>query len=219
MRRFVLISILFCATAFTALYLPASTLGALQASNPVLAGFTENCENKPKTCWYGIVPGETTVLAAHTILISLGFQFEEIVRRDRENRMMSYSNEDYQCLAEIHTGIRVSEFNSITLRCDNLRLGDFIPILGDPQTFFLRGWSFEDEKILISMEFIAKDKHRCLNTLPTGKIEYFSLGSKSLLIHPTGSPQQDFSWHGFIPYADYVKLYDFPSCEVINMLP
>ena len=78
---------------------------------------------------------------------------------------------------------------------------------------------FEDEKILIGMEFIAEDKHRCLNTLPIGKIGYFSLGAKSLLLHTDYSDQQEFLWHGFMPYANYVKLHDFPSCKMVNMLP
>ena len=83
---------------------------------------------------------------ANTILINLGFQFEEIVRRDRETRMLSYSNEGYQCLAKIYTDARVISVDSITLRCDHMRLGDFINLLGDPQTFFLRGWSLKTKK-------------------------------------------------------------------------
>jgi hypothetical protein len=219
MNRFLLVCSLFCTTFLAALYLPVSALGIPQVSNPALAGFTQGCENNSKTCWYGILPGVTTIIEANTILINLRFQFEEIERRDRETWMVSYTNEGYHCLAKVYTDAQMSSVDSITLRCDHMQLGDFIPILGNPQTFFLRGWSFEDEKILISMEFISEDKHRCLNTMPTGKIEYFSLGSKSLLIHTDYTDQQEFLWHGFIPYERYVRLYDFPSCEVINMLP
>ncbi|MBI5666454.1 MAG: hypothetical protein HZC41_00480 [Chloroflexi bacterium] len=46
----------------------ARAFGRLQPPNPALAGFTEGCEGKPPPCWYGIVPGKTSVEAAQRLL-------------------------------------------------------------------------------------------------------------------------------------------------------
>lgn len=46
---------------FLVLAIVARALGSTQPPNPALRGFVEGCEDKPQPCWYGIVPGVTTV--------------------------------------------------------------------------------------------------------------------------------------------------------------
>jgi hypothetical protein len=46
----------------------AKAVGTLQPPNPALEGFTAGCEDKPFLCWYGIVPGVTSVEEGHELL-------------------------------------------------------------------------------------------------------------------------------------------------------
>ncbi len=49
-------------------------IGEIQPPNPALAGFNEGCEGKPQPCWYGIVPGVTTMREAKQISTQAVFQ-------------------------------------------------------------------------------------------------------------------------------------------------
>jgi hypothetical protein len=52
----------------------AVMIGQRQPLNPILAGFSTPCENRSMPCWYGIVPGETTVAETQRIVTELGFE-------------------------------------------------------------------------------------------------------------------------------------------------
>src|SRR5690554_275096 len=45
---------------FFGLTLTSRALGETQPLHPALRGFSEECEDKPQPCWYGIMPGVTT---------------------------------------------------------------------------------------------------------------------------------------------------------------
>src|SRR5689334_13677459 len=55
---------------FVALVLLMNTLGGTQPIHPALRGFIEGCEDIPQPCWYGIVPGVTTLEDAKRSIIS-----------------------------------------------------------------------------------------------------------------------------------------------------
>ena len=42
-------------------------VGKTQPANTALQGFTEGCAGTPQPCWYGIVPGVTTVAESHEV--------------------------------------------------------------------------------------------------------------------------------------------------------
>ncbi len=48
------------AVFFLLLNVAASMVGGMQAPNPTLKGFTQDCDGHLQPCWYGIVPGITT---------------------------------------------------------------------------------------------------------------------------------------------------------------
>jgi hypothetical protein len=81
MPRFVL-ALTLTLTAFTfVLALTSSAWGGTQPPHPALRGFVEGCEGVPQPCWYGIVPGETSLRDTINILTGLGHTPSEEVRQ------------------------------------------------------------------------------------------------------------------------------------------
>jgi hypothetical protein len=204
---------------FAGLISAANTVGALRLPNFAITGFTRGCEDRPKTCWYGIVPGLTTMGDADSIFVRLGFIFEEKEYTDRATLVLSYSNARHNCFAQIYTDLEMTDLDRLNVSCSNTFLGDYISLFGEADLFYLPGWSFEGEKVLIHMKYSPQEKDRCLDTMPTGKIVQFTIGSKPLLVLPNLNTENTLSWHGFMPYRRYVDLYDFYSCKTLTMLP
>jgi hypothetical protein len=74
MPRFLLKFLLLITFTLTATNLAARALGSTQPPNPILRGFTEDCEGKPQPCWYGIMPSVTTTEAGKKILDAVGYK-------------------------------------------------------------------------------------------------------------------------------------------------
>jgi len=62
----------------TLISLVARSLGSIQPSNPIMSGFTEDCERQPQPCWYGIVPGVTSMAEVKQRLLSKGYAVDSI---------------------------------------------------------------------------------------------------------------------------------------------
>src|ERR1041385_1919203 len=62
--------IFFC--SFIALSIMARALGSMLPPNSTLLGFTEGCQGQTQPCWYGIVPGVTTVKEALQVMAFAG---------------------------------------------------------------------------------------------------------------------------------------------------
>ncbi|NWG16744.1 MAG: hypothetical protein HXY41_08925, partial [Chloroflexi bacterium] len=75
MTRFLLIPMSLLLVVFAALSAAARAVGTWQPPNPVLTGFIADCEDKPQPCWYGIVPGVTTMHEARTVLSNQDYHF------------------------------------------------------------------------------------------------------------------------------------------------
>lgn len=58
MIRLIIRSTLTLMLAFTTSILTVAIIGNLKPVSPYLAGFVSNCEEKPRLCWYGIVPAK-----------------------------------------------------------------------------------------------------------------------------------------------------------------
>src|SRR5262245_5873722 len=59
---------------FGILSLATRALGAGQPPNPALAGFSEDCENLPQPCWFGILPGFTNMGGVARQMDKLGYK-------------------------------------------------------------------------------------------------------------------------------------------------
>jgi hypothetical protein len=109
----------------------AKAVGALQPPNPALRGFVEGCEHKPQPCWYGIVPGITTVQQAIPILnhIQMPYRIASLEYRNSIN----YS---VPCRVMLEQPARPNTaLQSITLEgCqDYLAFENVLAVLGSPQ--------------------------------------------------------------------------------------
>ncbi|HEX2905512.1 MAG TPA: hypothetical protein VHO69_01530 [Phototrophicaceae bacterium] len=138
---------------FAVLNVTARAIGTLQPPNPVLAGFTEGCEDKPQPCWYGITsfPAElrTTEAEALHILAALGYSVEitsdfssGIHRIVLETNHLTGSD----CRVVLTTAymwvnndpdeqdIYVQDFALVD--CEFLLLGDLLGVLNGPSVFY-----------------------------------------------------------------------------------
>jgi hypothetical protein len=87
------------------LVIAARIIGNMQPPNPIMNGFAAGCENQPPPCWYGIVPGTTSVESGNKIVSTLHLSCE---------------------IALIYDGY-TQVILSLTLRkCQNLHFGDLI---------------------------------------------------------------------------------------------
>lgn len=123
MIRLLLKSILIFTLTFTAFSLAARVLGSTQPPNPALEGFTVGCEGKPQPCWYGIMPGVTTVEEAKQMLIAKGYPF--LINGHFNNPM-----ELGRCHVRIYSDTNILQYAHIT-NCVN-KLGNVIAFLGWP---------------------------------------------------------------------------------------
>ena len=119
-----------------ALSLIACAIGTTQRSNPALRGFTEGCKDKPQPCWYGIVPGVTTMGESAKQLIGQFFQ---------PTSSFTYTppNNKEQCEASLWSpsGWDNEIVQRLTLHCDEITLEEIIRSFGEPQGIIIQGYA------------------------------------------------------------------------------
>jgi hypothetical protein len=94
---------------FPVLSLAARVLGSTQPPNPALRGFTEGCEDKPQPCWYGIVPGVTTVEQAKSLFAEQGYTVREFRDEGHDAVSMSARLLKPQAACEIQAWGKISD--------------------------------------------------------------------------------------------------------------
>lgn len=62
---------------FALLNTAARALGSSHPPSPILNGFIDGCAAHPQPCWYGILPGKTTIAEASAIIEGLGYSLEQ----------------------------------------------------------------------------------------------------------------------------------------------
>jgi hypothetical protein len=90
-------------------------LGNRQAIHPALRGFTEGCEEAFFSCWYGVIPNETTLEEATTTI----------------------GNTDHDCESVFYYYTTDIVEEMALVGCANLRLGDVIDTFGEPVFFHM----------------------------------------------------------------------------------
>src|SRR5690349_20391817 len=73
---FKLVLVITC--GFTLIGFIARIWGDTQLPNPLLRGFTQDCDDQPQPCWYGIVPGVTTTSEVKKDLLRSGYTVNSI---------------------------------------------------------------------------------------------------------------------------------------------
>ncbi len=123
---------LFVTPVLTITILAARLLGGTQPPNAVLSGFNDECENQPQPCWYGIVPGITTIDQAKTHLLNAGYSIDSTSTLQFS---AAKSTENDCQKAVILFDKRVKQIN--ILLCETVVLGDFVRRFNQPQYVIL----------------------------------------------------------------------------------
>jgi hypothetical protein len=107
-----------------------------QPPNPMMIGFADGCEGKPRPCWHGVVPGITHVEAALQRFEDLAFSVSQRVspQPGQNAYFIPDPRNDPGCV----TILMPSANNSTILRliCPGLRLGDIMTAFGAPDTAY-----------------------------------------------------------------------------------
>jgi hypothetical protein len=132
LRFYLCLSVIFI-LMFTLCGVALSAFGATQPINPALRGFVEGCEGIPQPCWYGIMPGVTTVQEADTTLQNRDFQRDPTLRYTT-----TYTSSRESCSFQVDVA-----FNDVNVDylhiflCSGLQVGDVLAALdGKPDTIW-----------------------------------------------------------------------------------
>jgi hypothetical protein len=225
LNRFNLKLIVTLAIAFVALALAARALGGTQPPNPALRGFVEGCEDKPQPCWYGIVPGVTTMQNAIQAMPDQVYSQinEGVLPFGGSGYYSNYHSTSSNCVISIRhyvngdsqQMIKTDTVDEIMISdCQSLVLSDLIDVIGDPEGIQTGSTRMGGQAMVI------------MNNASTlvGTIDFSSpsVAVNTLFIFPTETfataPQ---NWHGFQTIESYCHFDDviFPPCKCQPCLP
>jgi hypothetical protein len=205
------------ASALFVLFIAAATaVGAHQPLPRALIGFTQDCENVPQPCWYGIVPGTPWQGKDAQILQNLGcapiHRAEDYLGRQDFTFTCGSSNP----VSEALIGLEHEPLNDldtppiayIGLRLKGIMVGDFAALTGQPLGINPADPGSED------LFFIFN--HRIFSYLPDGGRSLDVRDSTTfVLLYAEGEedPMRVFAWHGFLPRWRYCQLEpDYNQC-------
>ena len=205
MSRFLLKLALFITFMLTITCLAARAFGSTQALNPALRGFTEGCENQPQPCWYGIVPGITTMEELKKNLDAMGSNVHVLTIDD--NLIISPISQPCNAHIAHHSSlVRVIQIRD----CDQLTLGGLVNVIDEPELIGSTGGLFFMEgKLSATVQFKHTIGESCVSYTP------YSLLSDIEMYSPINKPSNHF-WKGFKPYWWYVSYFGIASCDVMR---
>ncbi len=156
-------------------------------------GRSEAC---PLPCWNGIRTGEMSVDAANHILFSQGYEMQNSMTDRNHNFYISPTGS--RCTVELgHQVARVIETHLSD--CPNLRLGDVIAALGQPESLLPHSLTFRFAR---GMAHLRLRIDPCVDRLTAFSEVMFVRFSRM----PDTSPYE-VPWQGFIPAWRYEHLY------------
>ncbi len=118
--------------ALTITILVARMFGSTQPPNSFVSGFNDNCEYQAQPCWYGIIPGTTTIDQAKTDLLNAGYSIDSTSTL----QLSATKPTDNDCQKTIILfDSRVKQIN--ILLCETVVLGDFVRQFNQPEYIIL----------------------------------------------------------------------------------
>ncbi|MEO8608336.1 MAG: hypothetical protein ABI690_10660 [Chloroflexota bacterium] len=186
----------------------AKAVGALQPLNPALRGFVEGCEGQPQPCWYGIVPGVTSVDEA-SILKQLGCTSNQGSFDGRLGIYLRYLCNANSPIYQIDIGqpldLASTTISSITVWFAHVSVGDLVSQLGLPKHFDIDRFAYSGTYLDFGNDiYLYVDESPGKINLNT-EVRNYTIGfvNNNYL----------FTWRGFIPFWRYCQLEpDFPDC-------
>lgn len=183
--------------------------GEIQPTNPALRGFVTGCEAKPELCWYGIVPGITTVEEASQILLDKGFTERQLGIEISGAGYKSFIPVDATLACEFELYFFEHSIQQMALStCGKVRFGDLTGILGVPQQITGLGIVlYKNAGLWVELPLV--DRKRCVNLNPSSTIS-------SIRLLPQETIEQNYrffqhepkiDWKGLLTFSDYMRLY------------
>src|SRR5262249_7751633 len=99
----------------------------------------------------------------------------------------------------------------ILLACDPLPIGEFINVIGDPESMLPLASLviFQEGQTILTLRQPACDGHKIY---PQATIRYISLADSTLNVE-VATQVSDLPWQGFVPFWRYGQLHpDKPVC-------
>jgi hypothetical protein len=200
--------------SLTFLTLGALFVGRFGSLDPTVEGFMKGCDEQAQPCWYGIIPGITTIEDAKQAIQEVAFHYRTInVRQDGEKVWtMVYGSWMTDCAVQIrHRGTQI---NMITLtNCSDVRVGDLMQTLGKPNNIRPLNLTFHDEAIYARAGYQRSDN--CPDFSPFGAVDGIWIYRRAEI----SSDESADTWQGFQPYDWYVKRGTAPSCATLRKVP
>jgi hypothetical protein len=194
-RVLALVSIL-CISMFTTGTMVAQILGHWQPPNPALRGFHDGCDDKPQPCWYGIIPGVTTLDELAHILNMKGYRRTG----DGAGTLMYWQTGDL--CSRIWLGLQQDIVTRLgMLACGDIYLGNMSLIFGDFYTVTQSGLTLLNGQVIIGLP--AQTGSTCMVVTPYGRVAQIWLSDQAV------APDRErlAAWHGYLSFNHYRKLY------------
>ncbi|MBZ0281780.1 MAG: hypothetical protein K8L97_13660 [Anaerolineae bacterium] len=185
---------------FIALNIAARAFGSTQAPNPVLRGFTEGCEGKPQPCWYGIVPGVTSLAEADRIIRQQNF-----IKR-QNTIVVIYDTFSNSPISSLTIGISASQPDKVQgLALDlteNIRLGDLLIQFDEPDWI-----DIHDNFRLTDLIYASENGTISLRTGIQSRFYPFQQNFEAIGLLPVKPIYENYSynWYGFMPSWRYCQ--------------
>lgn len=183
--------------------------------NPVVQGFEVDCGDHLQPCWYGIVPGYTSVSVAQRKLLDIRDRFDaiNIVERGQETWTLVSGAAAHQCSVNLLFG--GTTVDSISIRnCGPFYLGDLMTELGAPTSLRPYNLTFAEQTIIARIPFY-RERDECFELSPHTPV-------LALYLHPPLPPNfrlQAVVWQGFKSYVWYVERAGAVRCQHLAEMP
>jgi hypothetical protein len=189
-----------CVVGLVVFNLAARALGYAQPPNPALRGFAEGCEGKPQPCWYGIVPGQTSLEVVQQKVEQAGY------RRDPDPNTLTYFAPPASGLTAVkflYQGERLVFISPIPAA--PVRLGDVMAVIGAPSGMMM---VFPGRSVNLMYSAGALQMNA---RLIKDSLSPFQSTIQSIYL--TRRQQVDLPWHGFARLWRYAQLESgLPIC-------
>jgi hypothetical protein len=127
-----------------ALSLIARAFGSTLPPNPALLDFVEGCEGKTYPCWYGIIPGSTTLTQAQTLLETHYGQSNTTLNGHMIDWKFETSADKSQGGYLTLTDQGIVDELTVTFLKNHLTVGEIITQFGEPSlVYVIRAFSSE----------------------------------------------------------------------------
>jgi hypothetical protein len=189
-------------------------LARARPTAPTMQGFAADCAGKPSPCWFGIVPGTTTLAEARQRLQQAGYRAGLI--NDPLNQQYFYSNELVPGCVRVSFARGSNVLTYLRLYClKKSSVGEITASLGLPDSivysFSLYGdveyMTYDHAESAGGMTIISGSGWGSLTT-PITTIEMFHRSVFSQVSTVVSS------WHGFVSMRRYCQFEpNYPRCR------